>query len=135
VTVELRTSPDLLQQQLYHPIAIASGSRQVYLAGQVGVRPDGGAVADDLPGQVLAALGNVVAAVRAAGGTAADIVRLTVFVVGWTEATIEPFETALARAQSSLGLPTPLPPLTVIGVQSLYRPELLVEIEGIAVLD
>ncbi|GMA27157.1 hypothetical protein [Arenivirga flava] len=41
----------------------------------------------------------------------------------------------LSRAQEAHGFRTPLPPLTVIGVHSLWTPPLLVEIEATAVLD
>lgn len=135
MSVELRTSADLLQQDLYRPIAVTRGSRHVFLAGQVGVHPSGEVAAPDLAGQVRAAVGNVVAAVRSVGGSPADVARLTAFVVGWSPSTREPFERGLAEAQTEHGLADPLPPLTVIGVQALYRPELLVEVEGIAVLD
>lgn len=39
-----------------------------------------------------------------------------------------------ARAQESDGFASPLPPITVIGVQALWTPDLLVEIEATAVL-
>ena len=46
-----------------------------------------------------------------------------------------PFWEGVSRAQESDGFGSPMPPLTVIGVQALRRPELLVEIEATAVLD
>ena len=39
-----------------------------------------------------------------------------------------------ARAQQSEGFTSPLPPITVIGVQALWVPALLVEIEATAVM-
>ena len=40
----------------------------------------------------------------------------------------------IARAQASDGFSSPMPPMTLIGVQALWTPELLVEIEATAVL-
>ncbi|MEE3920894.1 hypothetical protein V2I01_30130 [Micromonospora sp. BRA006-A] len=40
----------------------------------------------------------------------------------------------IARAQQDEGLPAPAPPITVIGVQALFTPEFVVEIEATAVL-
>jgi len=37
--------------------------------------------------------------------------------------------------RAELGLPTPLPPLSAIGVDYLFEPDVLVEVEAYAVLD
>ena len=41
----------------------------------------------------------------------------------------------ISRAQGSDGFSSPLPPSTVIGVQALWTPDFLVEIEATAVLN
>ena len=104
------------------------------LAGQVAVTPSGELTSDDLAGQVHAALRNVATGVRGAGGEVSDIARLTFYVVGWTPEMAAPLMDGIARAQTSDGFSTPMPPLTLIGVQSLWSPGLLVEIEAAAVL-
>lgn len=88
----------------------------------------------DLAGQVHTSLGNIVTGVEGAGGTVDDIARLTIYVVGWTQEMAGDLFDGLARAQASDGYASPLPPITVIGVQALWTPELLVEIEATAVL-
>jgi hypothetical protein len=41
----------------------------------------------------------------------------------------------IERVVEELGLPQPLPPVSVIGVNSLFEPDVLVELEAYAVLD
>ncbi|WAP52201.1 RidA family protein [Arthrobacter sp. ATA002] len=124
----------LLDQQDYAPVALTTGSRLVLLAGQASVRASGEVTAPDLAGQVHTSLGNIVTGVEGAGGTVDDIARLTIYVVGWTQEMAGDLFDGLARAQASDGYASPLPPITVIGVQALWTPELLVEIEATAVL-
>lgn len=134
MTVELSHPDGLLQQPDYAPVAVATGSRLVLLAGQVAVTPAGELTSNDLAGQVHSALQNVATGVRGAGGEVGDIARLTFYVVGWTPEMAALLMEGVARAQESDGFSTPMPPLTLIGVQSLWSPGLLVEIEAAAVL-
>ncbi|WP_369252999.1 RidA family protein [Geodermatophilus amargosae] len=134
MSVQLSHPDGLLQQAMYAPVAPATGSRLLLLAGQVAVTPAGELGATDFPGQVHSALRNVALGVRGAGGDVSDVARLTFYVVDWTPALVEGLEEGLSRAQESDGLSSPLPPCTVIGVQALWTPDLLVEIEATAVL-
>ncbi|MHA7210199.1 hypothetical protein [Arthrobacter sp. MDT1-65] len=59
---------------------------------------------------------------------------MTLHVVGWTPDTADDLRAGSARAQASEGFTSPLPPITVIGVQALRVPALLVETEATAVL-
>jgi enamine deaminase RidA (YjgF/YER057c/UK114 family) len=128
--------PDgLLQQPDYAPVAVATGSRLVLLAGQAGVTPDFEPAAPDLAGQVHAALRNIVIGVRGAGGDVGDLARLTCYVVDWVPEKRDAVLEGIHRAQETEGLPSPIPPLTVIGVQALFAPQFVVEIEATAVLD
>lgn len=135
MSVSLSHPEGLLEQPDYEPVAVGTGTRLVVLAGQTGTTPDGEVASDDLAGQTHRALQNVVIGVRGAGGDASDIAGLTVYVVGWTEEMAADLMRGFALAQESEGLGSPLPPLTLIGVQGLWRRDLLVEIEAIAVLD
>lgn len=135
MTVHLTHPDGMLQQSDYAPVAVASGSRTVYLAGQAGVDPDFRPAASDLAGQVHAALRNILIGVRGVGGTAADLARLTFYVVDWKPEMWDDVLSGVARAQEDEGLPTPAPPITLIGVQALFTPEFVVEIEAIAVVD
>jgi enamine deaminase RidA (YjgF/YER057c/UK114 family) len=133
--VRLSHPAGLLEQNDYAPVAIGRGSNLVLIAGQAGVRPSGETPSRDLADQTHLALQNVVTAVRGSGGDVGDIARLTVFVVGWEQGMAPALLEGFSRAQTSHGLSTPLPPFTLIGVSALWSPDLLVEIEAVAVLD
>lgn len=134
MTLHLSHPDGLLEQTDYAPVALATGSRLVLLAGQAGVTAAGQPTATDLAGQVHSALHNVATGVTGAGGGVSDVARLTVYVVGWTAEMAPQLFEGLTRAQEIEGFSSPLPPITVIGVQALWTPELLVEIEATAVL-
>jgi enamine deaminase RidA (YjgF/YER057c/UK114 family) len=134
MTVHLRHPDGLLQQTEYAPVAVATGTRFLLLAGQAGVTPAGAPTAEDLTGQIHSALRNVATGVRGAGGDVGDIARLTFYVVDWTPDMAGDLWAGTARAQESENFTSPLPPITVIGVQALWVPALLVEIEATAVL-
>lgn len=135
MTIRLSRPDGLLEQDDYAPLAQATGSRIVLLAGQAGVTPAGEPIGDNLADQVEAALANVAVGVRAAGGAPSDVARLTVYVVKWEQSMAEALFEGISRAQAAHGFSVPLAPLTVIGIHSLWTPELLVEIEATAVLD
>ena len=134
MTVHLSHPDGLLQQTDYAPVALATGSRLLLLAGQVAVAPAGERTATDLAGQVHAALHNVATGVRGAGGDVNDFARMTFFVVRWTPQMADGLFEGISRAQRSDGFGSPLPPITVIGIQALWTPDFLVEIEATAVL-
>ncbi|MFJ3791117.1 RidA family protein [Kitasatospora sp. NPDC090091] len=120
---------------VYRQVAIASGSRTVFVAGQVAWDAAGATVgAGDLAAQVEQCYLNVGTALAAAGGTVDDLAKLTVYVVDWTPDKMPLLLDGISRAAAKLGS-TPVPPGTLVGVAALDLPEHLVEIEAIAVLD
>lgn len=128
-------NPDTLPKPRgYAQVSIAEGSRTVFIAGQVARTSDGTPVgAEDLAAQSEQAYANVHAAITAAGGTFEDIARLTVYVVDWEPAKMEQFGKGVSRAAKRLGLHV-VRPITLIGVAALAEPDLLIEIEAVAVL-
>lgn len=118
----------------YHQVAVAVGSRQVRIAGQVSWDQDGNLVAPgDLAGQVAQVFRNAHNCLQAAGATLADLVRVTWYLVDWEPAKAEAFLAGLEQAGREFDMSTP--PGTVIGVSALWTPELLVEAEFTAVVD
>lgn len=77
---EIVTSPELAPPVGYAHAVAPSAGRLVYLGGQTALGPDGKIVGETLPEQLDVAAGNVLAALRAAGGVAQDIVSMQVFV-------------------------------------------------------
>jgi enamine deaminase RidA (YjgF/YER057c/UK114 family) len=136
MTVQL-SSPDALMQPVpYHHVAVATGSRHVHVAGQIARSADGSAAAPgDLAGQVAIALRNTSAGLASAGAGFGDVVRLTFYVTGWTPDKIGAFMEGVDTVAAEIGLPIPLPPASLIGVDYLFEPDVLVEVEATAVLD
>jgi len=130
-------SPDgLLQPVPYHHVSIATGTRHVHVAGQIARDATGGHVATgDLTGQVEQALRNTARALAGAGATFADVVRLRFFVTRWRPEHMDAFMRGVENVAAEIGLELPLPPASLIGVDILFEPDVLVEVEAYAVLD
>lgn len=128
-------SPEgMLQQTPYHHVAIAEGTTHVTVAGQVGQSGNDPVPAGDLAAQVAQALRNTALGLAGAGATFSDVVRLTFYVTGWTADQIETFMAGVHSVAGEIGLPVPMPPASLIGVEVLFEPDVLVEVEATAVL-
>ncbi|WP_049578369.1 RidA family protein [Streptomyces sp. SBT349] len=117
---------------LYRHVAVATGTRTVTVAGQVGWNSEGELVSDTLRGQLVQAFRNVRTALESVGGTFEDLVRVTVYAARWSPGMTGEFEAAVADIREEMGW-SPAP-LSMIGVDILYMPEILVEVEATAVL-
>ncbi|MFF4850297.1 RidA family protein [Streptomyces sp. NPDC001194] len=113
-----------------HAVA-ASGSRLVFLAGQTALDAEGKVVGDTLPEQFERALGNLLTALTASGGTPADLARVTVYAVDVEDYRVHAPE--LGRIWRRLA-GRDYPAMAVIGVVRLWDVPALVELDGIAVL-
>jgi enamine deaminase RidA (YjgF/YER057c/UK114 family) len=134
VPVEFLNPSSLPQPEHYKQVAVATGSRTVYLAGQVARTADGTPVGPgDLAAQVEQSYLNVAAALEAVGGSFADVAKLTVYVVDWSADKLPALGAGVARAAERLGT-DPRRPITLLGVAGLGEPDLLVEVEAVAVL-
>lgn len=132
--VELLNPADLPVPESYSQVAIATGSRTVYLAGQVARTAAGEPVGPgDLAAQVEQALLNVATGVAAAGGTFDDVAKLTIYVVDWSPDKMAAIGEGAGRAAARLGV-DPVKPATLLGISALAEPDLLVEVEAVAVL-
>jgi enamine deaminase RidA (YjgF/YER057c/UK114 family) len=135
MTITLINPPGLPTVDIYKQVSVATGSKLVFLAGQVARNAEGDTVgAGDLAAQVEQCYLNVGAALAAAGATFDDVAKLTVYLVDWSPDKMAAFAEGAARASATLGI-TALPPLTGIGVAALAEPDMLVEVEAVAVID
>ncbi len=135
MSVQLIDPEALPTPQMYRQMAVASGSRTVYLSGQVARTADGTPVgAGDLAAQVEQAYSNVATALAAVGGTFDDVAKLTVYVVDWSPEKLADLGAGVVRAAEGIA-GDPVRPTTLIGVAALGEPDLLVEVEAVAVLD
>ncbi|MFF3349226.1 RidA family protein [Streptomyces sp. NPDC002779] len=123
--------PELSPPTGFTHAVVATGSRLVFLAGQTALDADGRIEGDTLPEQFEKALGNLLTALRAAGGTPADLARVTVYATD--------IETYRAHARE-LGLTwrrlagRDYPAMAVVEVVRLWDRQALVELDGFAVL-
>ncbi|MFJ3913317.1 RidA family protein [Streptomyces vinaceus] len=134
MTITLVNPAGLPEVPVYRQVAITSGSKLVFVAGQVAWGADGATVGEgDLAAQVEQCYLNIATALDGAGGSFEDVAKLTVYVVDWTPDKMPLLLEGIARAAAKLGV-TPVPPATLLGVAALDVPEHLVEIEATAVL-
>ncbi|MEV0777298.1 RidA family protein [Streptomyces sp. NPDC050433] len=135
MAVNLVNPTGLPETDIYHQVSVATGSKLVFIAGQVAWGPDGATVGEgDLAAQVERCYLNVGTALAGVGATFEDVAKLTVYVVDWTPDKMPQFLDGVARASAKLGI-TPVSPGTLIGVAALDVPEHLVEVEATAVID
>lgn len=103
----------------------------LYLSGQVALDSSANLIGSgDLAQQTRQSLGNLVRLVRAARGLPGDVVKLTVYVAGLTPESAQTIRDVSAEVFAE----RPAPAITIVGVQSLPLPGVLVAVDGVAVL-
>lgn len=114
----------------YSHCVIGVGKQLVFIAGQVPQDARGNLVGrGDIETQTRQVLANLKTAVEAAGGTVADICKITIFVVGLDEAAYS----VIAQTRREF-FATEFPASTMVEVKSLASPDWLIEIEAYAVI-
>ena len=122
----------LLNSPIFTQVVAATGSKILYISGQVGWDAEGGIVGEgDFAAQAQQAYDNLATALAAAGATAADVVKTNIYIVDYDPA----MGRALGQARKASFGDAPPPASTLIGVQALALPGLMIEVEAIAVLD
>jgi enamine deaminase RidA (YjgF/YER057c/UK114 family) len=135
MAITLLNPGGLPEIDVYRQVSIASGTKLVFVAGQVAWDAEGRTVGEgDLAAQVEQCYVNIGTALAEAGGSFYDVAKLTVHVVDWTPDKMPLLLEGMSRAAARLGV-TPVPPATLLGVAALDVPDHLVEIEATAVLD
>ncbi len=111
-------------------IDVRGANRVVYFAGQTSVDADGTPInAGDMAAQVNQALNNLETVLGHAGLTLANVVRLNYYtrnVAAFMQAS-----SALAPRLQAAGCQ---PASTLLGVAELFHPDILVEIEALAIV-
>jgi enamine deaminase RidA (YjgF/YER057c/UK114 family) len=114
-----------------HAVSVEAADRIVFVAGQVALAADGSVVgAGDVEAQARQALENVKIALESVGAALSDAVRMTTYVVDYRPE----HRAVLGKLRESYWPDQELPASTLLGVQALALPELLVEIEVTAVV-
>jgi enamine deaminase RidA (YjgF/YER057c/UK114 family) len=121
--------PTLVKPTGYTHVVIAPDGRTVYIAGQVAFDSAGAVVGQgDFTAQAEQVYRNLEHALQSVGGSMADLVKTTTFI---TDIKNLP---ALREVRSRRLSKTPPPANTLLEVSGLARPELLIEIEAVAIL-
>ena len=118
----IEVSPDPSFAQVVY---VDSGdARTIYVSGQVGESAD-------LKSQSIEAFAGLEKRLAAAGAKPSDVVKITIFVVDYSPE-------KMADAFAGWGLlfkdRESSPAATLVGVQSLFQPRILIEVEAVAVV-
>lgn len=113
-----------------HAVRVTGGTT-VHLAGQTALNVDGKIVGDDVVAQFEKALGNLLTALEGAGGTPADLVSMTVYIVDMED--YKARSPDIGKVWKRL-VGAHYPAMAGIGVPRLWDIEALVEVQGVAVI-
>ncbi|MEU6316620.1 RidA family protein [Streptomyces sp. NPDC047009] len=131
MTSERINPPTLSPATGFSHAVVATGSRLVFLAGQTALDENGKVVGDSLAEQFERALTNLLTALRTAGGTPADLARVTVYATDVADYRAHAPE--LGRLWRDLA-GRDYPAMAVVGITRLWDEQALVELDGFAVL-
>jgi enamine deaminase RidA (YjgF/YER057c/UK114 family) len=131
MTLELINPEDLPTPRGYTHVVAATGDRLVFVAGQEPDDERGNLVgAGDLPRQARQVFANVGRALAAAGARPDQVAKITIFVVHYRREHLPAIEAARVALFGDHE-----PADTLVGVEALSRPEYLIEVEAVAVVD
>jgi len=118
------------RERAYSPAVKVTGGTTIYMAGQTGYQDDRGEVyPGDFDSQVGVAFERMRKTLEAAGGQLEDIVTMTVFITDMSNGT------RFTQLRRQFFPEDRYPASALIGIKELARPEMLVEIQAIAVVD
>jgi len=116
----------------YSHVAEVTGGKLVYIAGQVAIDRAGNLVGkDDFRAQVQQVFENLKAAVEAAGGDSHSIIKLNYYCAE----SVDPAQVPIVREIRDKYVNASNPPTsTFVVVKRLVRPEWLIEVDAVAVV-
>lgn len=107
-----------------HAVEVATGARQLYISGQIGVLPDG-STAQGIAAQAEAVWTNIANILKASGMAMTDLVKITILVVNAADI-------PAVREVRNRFLGDHRPASTLMVVAGLASPAYLLEIEAFA---
>ena len=114
----------------YSPAVKIHGGTTLYMAGQTGYQDERGETYPrDFDRQVRVAFDRMRKTLEAAGGKLDDIVTMTVFITDMANGT------RFTQLRKEFFQEGRYPASALIGIKELARPEMMIEIQAIAVLD
>ena len=118
------------RERAYSPAVKITGGTTVYLAGQTGYQDERGETYPaDFDGQMRVAFERMRKTLERAGGKLDDIVTMTVFVTDMANGT------RFTQLRKEFFQEGRYPASALIGIKELARPDMMIEIQAIAVVD
>src|SRR5256714_836773 len=122
--------PELGSPPGYSQIVEVTAGRILFIAGQTALDRNGNVVgSNDFAAQASQVFNNLSIALKATGCTAANLVKLTVFLTDMDN--LARYREARNRFFASV-TPPAAPAVTLVEVSKLYGPDFLIEVEAIA---
>lgn len=114
----------------YTHVVSTEARKLVFISGQVGFDANGKIAEGDLAAQAEQVFENLRTCLASVGASFEDVLKMTTFVVNY-----KPEDRPLIAGARAKHLPPDTPPAsTLVGVQALARPEILIEVEAVAAL-
>ena len=118
------------RERAYSPAVKVAGGTTIYLAGHTGYQDEKGETyPSNFDGQVRVAFQRMGKTLESAGGKLDDIVTMTVFVTDMANGT------RFTQLRKEFFQEGRYPASALIGIKDLARPEMMIEIQAIAVVD
>jgi enamine deaminase RidA (YjgF/YER057c/UK114 family) len=120
--------PGMKPLGMYSQVTVATGGSLAFISGQVAVDAQGKVVGEgDIEAQAVQVFENLKLALGGIGANFDDVIKFTIFIVGLDAARRKAVMDVRGRY---INRERP-PAATMIGVDALVQPELLVEIEAV----
>ena len=117
-------------ERAYSPAVKITGGTTIYMAGHTGYQDEKGETYQgDFDGQVRVAFGRMRKTLEAAGAKLDDIVTMTVFITDMANGT------RFTQLRKEFFQEGRYPASALIGIKELARPEMMIEIQAIAVVE
>ncbi len=117
---------------MYTQVTVAQGGSTAFISGQVSVDGNGKVVgAGDIQAQAVQVFENLKLVLGGIGATFEDVIKFTIYIVGFTQERRKAVMDVRGRYISHKNPPA----ATMVGIDQLVEPELLVEIEAVVAID
>ncbi len=129
MTFRFLNPPEISRPNGYSHVAEVTGGKTIYISGQIALDASGNLVgAGDMRAQAQQVFTNLQAGLAAVGANFSAVVKLTYFVVD-----ISQMQAIRDVRDQFLNMATP-PAASAVEVRRLVRPDLLLEVEAVAVI-
>ena len=124
--------PGMKPLGMYTQVTVSQGGSIAFISGQVAVDSQGKVIGTgDIQAQAVQVFENLKLALGGVGATFEDVIKFTIYIVGLTQEKRKAVMEVRSRYISNKNPPA----ATMIGVDKLVEPELLLEIEAVVAIN